>query len=120
MTRKILLVILVIASLGCSSKPPTSPPASPPTSTNDQAPPANPPAPEPDLNPVSPNVVYADGWNEIVIVANSAKTRVGVGAHLTTNRNKCGRDAYSSIELAEWNDIAKNTNAAMKTTRLPD
>ncbi len=67
-----------------------------------------------ELSPISPHVTYADGWEEVIINANQAKTKIGVGAHFGTNRNACGRDAYGSIQLEDWNMFAKYMNAAMK------
>jgi len=73
------------------------------------------------LDPVSPNITYADQWLEITMMANSAKTTISTVAHFSTTRNKCGKDAYGAInDLAFWNEFTKNMNIAVKAPPIAD
>ena len=67
-----------------------------------------------ELNPTSPDIVYSEGWNELIIRANSAKTTIDTYAHFKTDRNACGRDAYGAIHLDDWNNLAKGVNFSIE------
>ena len=76
---------------------------------------------ETELLPNSPAVVYASEWSEISFISNFAKTSVGVGAHFTTSRNACGKDAYGAISLQAWNALATQANyLALNPPNGPD
>jgi hypothetical protein len=70
---------------------------------------------EEELMPYSSQVVYAKNWSEIIIHANFAKTTITIGAHFSTTRNACGRDAYGAIPLQAWNKLAQSINQAVST-----
>src|SRR5690242_5065026 len=102
---KFCLPILVVFSLACNDEKARGLPINaPPVSPNQP--------PEEELTPTSNDVTYSSGWTEAVIVANSAKTTVDIGAHFSTTRNACGREAYGPIDLVIWNKFALNTNLA--------
>jgi hypothetical protein len=73
-----------------------------------------------ELSPTSSRVVYPDGWEEITINANWAKTLVNTTAHFTTSRNACGKDAYGAFDLETWNNLSKDLNAMLKMPRLQE
>lgn len=75
---------------------------------------------DPGLPATSPNVIYATGWSVMIIHANYAKTTIDSGAHLTTDRNACGKDAYAAIALDEWNNFSKNVNLAIQKPPVQD
>ena len=69
-----------------------------------------------ELSPYSPQVIYATQWSEVMIQSNFAKTTISVGAHFSTTRNACGRDAYGAIPLNSWNELAEALNQAVNTS----
>ncbi|MFZ9595592.1 MAG: hypothetical protein ACO3A2_05885 [Bdellovibrionia bacterium] len=81
---------------------------------------AQPSEPLPAVTPSSPPLTYASGWDEMVILANSAKTRVSPAAHFATSRNACGREAYGAIALNTWNPLALGANAAATASHLQE
>ncbi|MEO5969492.1 MAG: hypothetical protein ABIQ95_06160 [Bdellovibrionia bacterium] len=108
--NRIFAILTLILITGCSSKP-----------DDRQSNTANIPAPptEPThLDPEPVPVAQAIGWTEVLIVANSAKTRVGTGAHFTTSRNACGKEAYGGIGLEAWNKLANALNKAIEKEPL--
>jgi hypothetical protein len=70
--------------------------------------------------PAASTLVYADGWSDLTIIANQAKTEVSPGGHFSTSRNACGKEAYGAIDLAEWNAIAQGANAAVAAHPLAE
>jgi len=113
MTRIHIVLLILVFILGCakSDSTPTDAvaPAAPRPATAH-----NPTEDGSDLTPLSPNVIYAIEWNEVDITANSAITQVGIGAHFSTSRNACGREAYGPLKLEVWNNFATQLNAALK------
>lgn len=102
-----------------SSDPPSAPPVSAPVpiSHDDSPQPSPTPTPgiqETGLPAVSPDVVYAKDWSELVIQANFAKTTLTPGAHFLTTRNACGREVYGTVDLETWNGVAKYSNLAIQ------
>lgn len=77
-------------------------------------------APDEELTPYSNEVTYARKWSEIILHANFAKTIITLGAHLSTSRNACGRDAYGAIPLEEWNTLAQAANSAVDSPLGPE
>ena len=72
--------------------------------------------PLPPLSPTSSQVVYAQGWNQILIQANGAKTQVTRSAHYSTDRNLCQLPGMGAFDLALWNRLASFMN---KTASQP-
>lgn len=68
----------------------------------------------------SPDLIFAEGWNEVAITANWAKTRLDHVAHFMTTRNACGRDAGGVITLDPWNRLARGLNAYVKMQPLKE
>ncbi|OFZ19691.1 MAG: hypothetical protein A2X94_16685 [Bdellovibrionales bacterium GWB1_55_8] len=78
-------------------------------------------APEPEVPPsTETRARYAEGWQEIEMIANFAKTKVGVAGHFVTGRNACGKEAYGALELAKWNALVESTNLAIKDEPLAE
>lgn len=109
-----LALIAALGMIGCSQRPvPTAEePAQDQKKQKTEV--VEPPAHEPP-----PAVVYAEGWREFTLVANSAKTQVTIAGHFTTSRNACGYPVWGPIELTLWNKFAKAANQAVKTEFLP-
>jgi hypothetical protein len=63
---------------------------------------------------------YAEGWSEIVIIANYARTTVTPAAHFATSRNGCGKEEYGAIGLEDWNALAKTINSAVLADLLTE
>src|SRR6185295_17729057 len=102
MRNTLLLVMAGVAVLsGCGSS------ASGPGAA------APPPAPAAEM-------VFSDGWSKVDIFANYAHTTIDSGAHFNTDRNQCGFDAYGALDINIWNGLAKDLNAFMKSSRLPE
>lgn len=97
------LFMILIGTQGCNSGHENS--AAPPPSSNTE---------HPDNHQNAPEIVFATGWAAMVITANLAKTEVGVGAHFTTTRNACGKDAYGALSLEDWNNFATQANIAVQ------
>jgi hypothetical protein len=81
---------------------------------------AQPSEPLPEITPQVPPLTYAQGWDEMIILANSAKTRVSPAAHFATTRNACGREAYGAIDSQTWNPLATGSNAAVVASHLQE
>lgn len=65
-------------------------------------------------NTVAPDLAV-EGWTQLIMFANSAKTTIDTMAHFNTNRNACGKDAYGVIRPSDlWNKLIKYTNLAIK------
>jgi len=67
-------------------------------------------ADEPGNAPAPVTLVYAEGWTDIAMVANWAKTGVDHLGHFVTSRNACGKDESGAIALDLWNVLAKAVN----------
>jgi hypothetical protein len=107
--KKILTFGLICFAFGCANKSPTNT-----QETNSPAlnsPPLN-QANTPTLPP-QPQTLFAEGWQNLIINANSAKTDVDAIAHFKTSRNACGRGADGVLELPEWNSVAQHLNSAV-------
>ena len=102
--KNILLVFTVILNTGCMADDPSLQNAA----ANTPPIPRATPTAEPDP------IIMPEGWTEVTITANSARTRISTGAHFTTTRNACGHEAYGGIEFEEWNKFAKSLNAAVQ------
>ncbi len=61
-----------------------------------------------------PTLALSSGWSEVTIKANSAKTRISSGAHLSTTRNACGHPAYGGLDLDNWNKMANSLNTVLQ------
>jgi hypothetical protein len=78
-----------------------------------QAPAATPPAPAVEM-------VWADGWDKVELLANYAHTVIDSGAHFTTDRNACGFPGYGVLDMNLWNQLATDLNAFIKAAKLTD
>ncbi len=69
-------------------------------------------APPPSVSePTDPPDTAAEGWSQVILLANYAKTTLGTMAHFNTSRNACGKDAYGAIQSSEfWNEMVQNIN----------
>jgi hypothetical protein len=59
-------------------------------------------------------ITYADGWSEVSLQANYAKTFIDSTGHYMTDRNACGQAANGAIDLAIWNKLVVAINSAIK------
>lgn len=64
-------------------------------------------------SPPPASAALADGWTQVLIQANYAKTKVDAFAHWNTNRNACGKDADGALELEVWNRLVTAVNHAV-------
>lgn len=76
--------------------------------------------PVPAASPSAPVANYAVGWNQVLIMANYAKTTVDRIGHWATTRNACGKDADGAIELQFWNQLADSVNKAIAAEPLAE
>jgi hypothetical protein len=106
----IFLILSLVLTSGCFSDDRQQSEAA-----NIPAPPADAPS-HPDPEPVP--IAIAKGWTDVTIIANSAKTRIGTGAHFTTSRNACGHEAYGGIKLEDWNKMTNSLNIAIQKEPL--
>jgi hypothetical protein len=58
-------------------------------------------------------MIYAQGWDDIKLVANYAKTTFDSTGHIITSRNACGKDGATVLDLATWNKIAQVVNDSL-------
>lgn len=77
-----------------------------------------------DLNPISPNVVYAKGWSEIVINTTTsrryiAKVTITPAGHYSTSQNLCWKEVYGVLPLELWNKLATHLNKLSQTEPSP-
>ena len=100
MNPKMILLFALILLNGCAPSRRFANEELPPTSDGEDT----------GLSPQSAAVIYASDWSEISFISNYAKTSISVGAHFTTSRNACGKDAYGAIALQDWNTIALQSN----------
>ncbi|MCM2322760.1 MAG: hypothetical protein NDJ90_05825 [Oligoflexia bacterium] len=105
-----LVAITLTAALatGCGSEEKSSTGAQAPAETS------------PGSRGNEPQSLFAEGWSDLIINANFAKTRVDHIAHFTTSRNACGRDAYGALDLPLWNKLAAAMNAALQAPALAE
>lgn len=83
---------------------------------NDLTSQANPPASAPDPDAAETPDSVAEGWSQLTMVANYAKTTLDTMAHFNTSRNACGKDAYGAVQSSElWNKMVQNINAAVQS-----
>lgn len=71
-----------------------------------------------ELSPTSAGIVYAEGWDEIQMIANSAKTNVDNNGHFTTSRNACGKESFGALDTENFNKISRNMNLIGKQVLL--
>jgi hypothetical protein len=105
----LLLSIIMLAIAACAepngtAKDPTAmpDPNSPPTGSEER--------PIEELIGPDPKLQHANGWSQITILGNWAKTTVSIAAHFKTGRNACGKEAYGPIEFEDWNGLAQYAN----------
>ncbi len=68
---------------------------------------------DPDENATPDSL--AEGWSQLIMIANYAKTTLDSMAHFNTSRNACGKDAYGAIQSSElWNQMVEYINAAIQ------
>lgn len=111
--KKILAFSLICFAIGCANK----------SSSNSQeasSPSRNSPTDNTPVTPPQVQTVFADGWQNLVITANSAKTNLDSVAHFKTDRNACGRGADGVLELPEWNSVSQNLNVVVKQRPAQD
>ncbi|OFZ40274.1 MAG: hypothetical protein A2070_06970 [Bdellovibrionales bacterium GWC1_52_8] len=59
---------------------------------------------------VPATLIYAEGWTDIALVANWAKTSLDHLGHFFTTRNACGKDEAGAISIEHWNKLATAIN----------
>lgn len=75
--------------------------------------PAEPEHPSTEVHEVPDPI--AQGWLQVVMIANSAKTTLDTMAHFNTNRNACGKDAYGAIQSNDlWHQLVEWVNESVK------
>jgi hypothetical protein len=112
-----IFLILLLFSTGCGtqSKAPMNIQSKGNNSTNQhsEVPPADPDSE--GLPQTSDAVVDPSGWSEVIIDANSARTKLDFLGHFKTSRNACGKEAYGVMELEDWNALATQSNLAIQS-----
>ncbi len=81
---------------------------------------ATPPPKTEELDRNGHALVWPSGWEDVVLVANSAKSTFDVTGHFSTSRNACGYEAYGKVELEFWNQFAEMLNRAAKAEFVPE
>ncbi|OFZ53793.1 MAG: hypothetical protein A2428_02655 [Bdellovibrionales bacterium RIFOXYC1_FULL_54_43] len=69
--------------------------------------------------PATVPMAFANGWTEITMIANYAKTVMDSVGHFTTSRNACGKEDAGAIDLGLWNSLAAASNQAVVVELLP-
>jgi hypothetical protein len=109
--RSLTLLFLILAGLatGCAERvePSFTDPASQPASEI------------PNTSP-SPAAEIASGWNEVIITAGYAETKVDVAGHFTISRNACWIAGSGAITLEAWNQLVKSINLALQTDPIDE
>ncbi len=84
------------------------------TSTTNQHSTLPPPAQEPVQHEIPEPI--AEGWTQLTLIANYAKTTLDTVAHFNTSRNACGKDAYGAVQSVElWSQMVQAINIAIQT-----
>jgi hypothetical protein len=94
------VLALALASSGCADK-----------SEGDEA-------GEASIPPTSADLVYADGWTELALDANSAKNRVDTMGHYHTDKNYCQKPGEGVYSVAAWNRMSATLNKAVTAGTL--
>lgn len=68
------------------------------------------------LTPEAPPFLSAEGWDQLLIDAKEANTRIETNGHLITTSNMCRQKGDIPFDLPTWNALAKQLNELVKTT----
>lgn len=71
-----------------------------------------------DFGAGTAELVHADGWVEVAMHANYAKTQVDTAGHFETSHNGCRKEAWGALDLKTWNALAAATNKAIRKPAL--
>ncbi len=76
------------------------------------------PGQAPHEAPVADDLVYPEGWTQVLIQANSANTTLDNAGHFYTSRNACGAEAAGVYAVVDWNPYIRLINQVVATPAL--